>query len=79
MKVPGSWWDNISDSSENELHAGKIHSINFDPIETQNYWRLQLDDVNERDLYSMRHDAILQYADETYPLCSSIKKSIRLV
>ena len=64
MRISGSWWDNCG-SSGNELHPGKIHSINFDLFENQNYWQLQLDDVNEPDLYPMRYYAVLKYADET--------------
>ena len=68
MKVPGSWWDKI-DSSGHQLHTGKIHSINFEQTQNQNYWQLQLDDVvDELDLYPMKYYAVLKYADESCPL-----------
>ena len=38
--------------------------MDFDQIKNQNYWQLQLDDVNEPDLYPMRYDVVLAYADE---------------
>ena len=39
MKVPGSWWDNNDSSGHQQLHDGKIHSINFEQtkIEFSNY------------------------------------------
>ena len=58
MKVPGSWWDN-SDISEHQLHAGKMHCINFEQTQNQNYCQLQLYDIHEPDLYPMRYDAAL--------------------
>ena len=78
MKVPGSWWDN-TDSSGNHLHPGKIHSINFAQIENQNYWQLQLDDVDEPELYPMRYDAVVAYADESCPSYSSFRLPVELV
>ena len=36
MKVQGSWWDNSGDSVH-QLHAGKIHSIDFRKSQNQNY------------------------------------------
>ena len=62
MKVLGSWWDN-SDSSGHQLHDGKIHFIDFEENENR-IFQLQLDDVDEPDLYPMRYHAVLAYADE---------------
>ena len=75
--MPGSWWHN-SDSSGHQLHAGKIHSIDFQKSQNQNYWQLQLDDVDEPDLYPMRYDAVLKYADETCPSYSSFRLPVQL-
>ena len=54
MKVPDSWWvytgssTSNNDSSGNELHAGRIHSMDFE--QTKNViFKLQLDDVDEPD------------------------------
>ena len=69
MKVPDSWWVH-SGSSGNELHPGKIHSINFEQTKNR-IFQLQLDDVDEPDLHPMRYDAVLAYADETCPSYSS--------
>ena len=70
MKVPASWWDN-SDDTAHQLHPGKIHSVDFRKSQNQNYWNLQLDDVDEPDLYPMRYDAVLKYADECSPSYSA--------
>ena len=80
MKVPGSWWDN-SDSSGHQLHAGKIHSIDFQKSQNRNqtYWQLQLDNVDEPDLYPMRYDTVLKYADECSPSYSSFRLPAQLV
>ena len=78
MKVTGSWWDN-SDSSRHQLHAGKIHSFDFQQTQNQNYWQLQLDDVNEPDFYPMRYDDVRKYADDTCSLYSSFRLPAQLV
>ena len=80
MNVPGSWW-NKSDNSRTVLHLLKIHSIDFDQIENQNYLRFQsLDNVDEPELYLMRYDAVLAYADEcSSSPYSSFRLSVELV
>ena len=40
---------------------------------------LQLDDVDEPDLYPMRYDAVLKYADECSPSYSSFRLPAQLV
>ena len=72
-------WRNNSDSSGNHLHPGKIHSVNFDQIENQNYWQLQLDYVDESELYPMKYDAVLAYADESSLSYSSFRVLAQLV
>ena len=76
MNVPGSWWNNnTSDSGINGiiLHPGKIHSINFQQHRNQSFL-LQLDDIDEPELYPMRYDAVVAFADE----CSESYSSFRL-
>ena len=52
IEVPSSWWDNNNDSSgsPHQLYEDKIHSVNFEQTQNQNYWQLQLDNVDEPDL-----------------------------
>ena len=78
IKVPGSWWNN-SDSTGHQRYAGKVHSIDFQQSQNQNYWQLQLDNVDESDLYPMRFDAALKYADETCPSYSSFRLPAQLI
>ena len=79
MKNPASWWENSGDSSGHQLHTRKIHSVHFQKRKNQNYWQLQLGDVDEPDLYVMRYDAVLKYADETCPSYSSFRLPAQLV
>ena len=43
------------------------------------FQQLQLDDVDEPDLYPIRYDAVLKYADESCPSYSSLRLSAQLV
>ena len=65
MQVPGSLRNKRGDSCSSGiiLHAGKIHCIDFEENKNR-FFQLQLNDVNEPDLYPMRCDAALAYADE---------------
>ena len=73
MKVPDSLVHTGSTSGSDLHHAGKIHSIDFQKSQNQNYWNLQLDNVDEPDLYPMKYDAVLVYAGETCPSYSSFR------
>ena len=67
-KVPVSWWihngsSGSSGNSGNHLHPGRIHSIDFE--QDQRYFQsVQLDNIVAPELYPMRYDAVLDYADE---------------
>ena len=76
MKVSGSWWTNSTGNTSSSgiiLHPGKIHSVDFQAHRNR-FFLLQLDDVDEPELYPMRYDAVLAYADE----CSELYDSFRL-
>ena len=63
MQVPGFWWHN---SWGNYLYPGWIDSVNFVDNGIR-FWLYQLDDPDYQDednLYPMRYDAVLAYADE---------------
>ena len=72
MQVPGFWWH--SDYG-NDLCPGRIHSVNFDDNGIC-FWLFQLDDPDYQDednLYPMRYDAVLAYADEDSSSFSSFR------
>ena len=64
---------------DTNYYAGKNHSIDFQKSQNQNYWKLQLDNVDEPDLYPMRYDAVLKYANKTCLSYSSFRLPVQLV
>jgi len=63
LKVPAHWWNNCSG---NTLYAGQIADINFSD-DAKRYFMLKLDSEENRNLYPMRYDAVLRYADKEHP------------
>ena len=41
------------------LHAGKIHSIDFEQTQNQNYWQLQLDNVRNISTVLLYSDGVI--------------------
>jgi hypothetical protein len=63
LKVPEHWWNNCSG---NTLYAGQIADINFSS-DAKCYFMLKLDSEENQNLYPMRYDAVLRYADKEHP------------
>jgi hypothetical protein len=63
LKVPAHWWNNWSG---NTLYAGQIADINFSD-DAKRYFMLKLDSEENRNLYPLRYDAVLCYADKEHP------------
>ena len=63
LKVPAHWWNNCSG---NTLYAGQIADINFSD-DAKRYFMLKLDSEENRNLHTMRYDAVLRYADKEHP------------
>ena len=58
LKVPEHWWDGFSGNTESE---GRIAEVDFEDA-AERFFMLELDE-EEGCHYSMRHDAVLHYAD----------------
>ena len=62
LKVPEYWWPNYFGST---LYAGRIAAVDFSD-KAERYFLLTLDNEEDNNLYPMRYDAVLFYADKEH-------------